>query len=495
MIEVDQYQRIRFMFAVEGHSQRAIAKTLGVSRNTVRKYCQGAVLPGERKPTQRAAPVTDAVREIVEKWLHDDAEAPRKQRHTAQRIYDRLVAEHSYTGGSSTIRRLVRTLRDPANEAYLSLDFSPGEAAQVDWGAAKVWLNDQLVEVQLFCMRLCYSGAPFVVAFPLQRTEFFLEGHRLAFEYLGGVPVRLFYDNLRTAVKKGWGRQVREEQERFGHLRAHYAFRSEYCNPGAGNEKGLVENLVGFIRRNVLVPVPRVSSWEELNTQLRRACEHYQQRRWEGRTQRVGEALNEERRVLTALPQRPLDTAHTTLEQVLWNSTVRFDDNRYSVPTSLVGKLVVVKGYSLVVEFHYGGELVARHPRQFGKGQVEYQLEHYLELLAKKPRGVRNAQPVRRTVPEALLAFRDRLGGDHPDREFVSVLALIPRHGVAAVTAAVATCTTAGVFSLEGVRHALAGPQRTEELAGSRPELPVKTVNLEDYDQLLAAGMTGGAES
>jgi len=289
---------------------------------------------------------------------------------------------------------------------------------------------------------------------------------------------------------------VREEQERFRQLRAHYAFRSEYCNPGAGHEQGLVENLVGCLRRNVLVPVPRVRSWEELNAPWRRACAHYQQRRWEGRTQRVGEALNEERRVLTALPQRPLDTAYATLGSVLWNSTVCFDHHRYSVPTWLVGKTVVVKGYSLVVELHYGGELVARHPRQFGKGQVKYELEHDLELLAQRPRGVRNAQPVRRTVPAAWLAFRDRLGGDHPDQELVKVLALIPRYGLAAVTAAVVTCTTAGVCSSEGVRHALAaGPERTDELAGARPELPVQAVNLEEYDQLLAAELKGGGGS
>jgi len=194
MIEVDQYQRIRFMFAVEGHSQRAIAKTLGVSRNTVRKYCQGAVPPGEREPTQRTAAVADAVRKTVQEWLQHDAAAPRKQRHTAQRSYDRLVAEHDFTGGSSTIRRLVRALRDSTPEAYLPLEFSPGEAGQVDWGAAQVWLDEKPVEGQFFCLRLCYSGAPFVVAFPRQQTEFFLEGHRLAVACLGGVPVRLIYE-------------------------------------------------------------------------------------------------------------------------------------------------------------------------------------------------------------------------------------------------------------------------------------------------------------
>lgn len=488
MIEVDQYERIRFMFAVEGHSQRTIARRLGISRNTVRHYCQGARFPGQRRPAVRTHPVTDAVRHIVAEWLRGDAEAPPKQRHTAQRIYDRLVAEHGFSGGASTVRRLVRALRGSTPEAYVPLEFSPGEAAQVDWGTAKVWLAGKLVEAQLFCVRLCYSGAPLAVAFPLQRTEFFLEGHRLAFEFFGGVPVRLLYDNLRTAVKKGWGRQVKEEQARFRHLRAHYAFRTDYCNAGEAHEKGLVENLVGYIRRNVLVPLPRVSSWEELNGALRGACVAYRRRRLHGRAQRVGEALEEEQASLTALPQRSMDTSRTEMATVRPDGTVAFDKNRYSVPTRLVGRSVVVKGYSLVVEIHHGGELVARHPRQFGQEGVAYALAHYLDLLAQKPRAARNAQPVRRTVPE-LLAFRERMRGDNPDREFVRVLELIPRYGLKAVLEAVAQCGAAGITSSGGVRQVL---QRSaaHQLAGEKTQ--VKAVALEEYDRLLHPAVDGG---
>lgn len=203
---MDQYQDIRHLAAVEGLSQRAIARRLGISRNTVKRYFLGQNLPGERAKTEsKLQVITPEVIEFVKRCLAQDKTANRKQRHTAKRIYDRLKHEKGFQGAESTLRRLVSQLRVKMPEVYIPLAFSPGEAAQVDWGTATVFIANQKTEVHLFCFRLCNSCAPFVMAFPVEREEAFLEAHQRAFEYFGGVSRTLIYDNLKTAVKEGWG--------------------------------------------------------------------------------------------------------------------------------------------------------------------------------------------------------------------------------------------------------------------------------------------------
>ena len=238
-------------------SERAIAKHLGISRNTVAKYKDGAIIPGQREPLERKSPVTGPIEEIVLGYLAEDQSAPSKQKHTAKRIYERLCQEHGFTGGDSTVRVLVRKLRGTA-QVYIPLQFDPGSAGQVDWGSAYVYLDGVKTKIELFCMRLCNSGGIFVMAFPTQRYESFFEGHVQALEFFGGAPKTLIYDNLRTAVKEGWGKHVKEQQTPFKLLMAHYVVSTRFCNPGKGNEKGLVENLVSLCRRNAMVHVPRV---------------------------------------------------------------------------------------------------------------------------------------------------------------------------------------------------------------------------------------------
>jgi len=199
VIDVDVYEQVRHLYAVEHLSQRAIAKRLGVARNTVKRYCEGHQMPWEPSPRNRTAPATGPVRETVKYWLEADAAAPRKQRHTAQRIHERLTQE-GYNLGASTVRRLVRELKAEAAQPYIPLSFDAGEAVQVDWGDGKAYIADTLTTVQLFCIRLCHSCAPFVTAFPNQKEEAFLEGHRCGFEFFGGVPRRAIYDNTKNAL-------------------------------------------------------------------------------------------------------------------------------------------------------------------------------------------------------------------------------------------------------------------------------------------------------
>jgi transposase len=486
VIKVDQYQLIRELYVGEGLSKRAIARRLNLSRNTVEKYCNGEVLPWERKNRHRVKTIiVPKVEEFIRKCLNEDETAPKKQRHTAKRIYDRLVDEMGFTGGESTIRQYVREYKQKRAPVFIPLEFSPGEAAQVDWGLATVVMEKKKQEVSLFCMRLCSSAMPFVMAFPRQRSEMFLEGHQRGFEFFGGVPKRCIYDNLKTAVKEGWGHFVTQEQPEFVQLKAHYAFRSSFCNPQEAHEKGLVENLVGWIRRNVCVPVPNIHSWEELNQLLLNRCLAYQTHQIRGRLRSVGDDFAIEKSALHPLPRRAMDAIHQVTAEVNSFSTVNFERNRYSVPVDYAGKTVTVKATAFHIRIWYKNQEIAVHQRDYGYHQVHYELTHYLKLLEHRPRGVRNARPVREAnLPDEFWIFADRLSGN---REMVKVLSLISEYGVDQVVSAICQAVRSGATDSSFIRSYLS-PSSTAGYEAVVPTIPVSSVDLTQYDQLFQGG-------
>ena len=262
------YKQIRKM-RLEGMSQRQIAATLHISRNTVKKYWDGNSVPWERKVYSRQPCIlTREVVAFVKKCLEEDSRSKsKKQHHTAKRIYDRLVAEWGFTGGETTVRRLVKELREKQQEAFVPLAFPPGDALQIDWGEATVYLEGVKTTVNLFCARLCYSDAPIVLAYRRQNEESFLDAPVRVFQYFGGVPKHVIFDNGKVAVKDGFGAHARK-QAGYAALAAHYGFEAVFCNPASGNEKGLVEGLIGYIRRNACVPIPKAETIEDLNLML-----------------------------------------------------------------------------------------------------------------------------------------------------------------------------------------------------------------------------------
>lgn len=410
---MQDYQEIRRRF-LAGESQRHIAKTLGISRNTVKKYCEGNAVPWERKTPERQSPVLteDAVGFIRQCLSEDKEEGLKKQNHTAKRIYDRLVEEQGFTGGESTVRAKVRELKDAQPAAFIPLAFDPGEAMQVDWGEATVYLAGNRETINIFCARLCYSCRPIVLAYHRQNEESFLDAFVRIFDLLGGVPAKVIFDNGKVAVKDGFGAMAKK-QAGYTELSAHYCFDAVFCNPAEGHEKGLVEGLVGWSRRNILVPVPRVDDIGALNEMLLERCLKYEEHQVKGKPATVGEMFRTEKEHLHVLPGYHFETAKSLNARVNAFSTVRFRTNSYSVPVKYVGSTVGVKGYPEVIEIYYKGQLIARHNRCFGRDQKIYVLEHYMPLLEQRGRAILDAAPIKQNVPPEVMEELRKVSGDY----------------------------------------------------------------------------------
>ncbi len=431
---MDVYKEIRRLQLDGVTSQRQAARMLGISRNTVKKYWNGDAVPWDRKEYIRDPSVmTPDVIAFINACLdEDEKEHVRKQRHTARRIYYRLVEERGFTGSESSVRNIVHDMRAAraATKSFVPLRFAPGDAIQVDWGRSVVYLDGEKVEVNLFCARLCYSCAPFVIAYRRQNLESFLDGLVHTFRYFGGAPRKVIFDNARIAVKSGFGAQA-AAQDDYVQLSAHYGFEPVFCNPSSGNEKGLVENLVGYIRRNVCVPLPKVKDLDELNGKLLEKCSRYLTHQVEGRPDKVGVMLEEDRKCLQSLPRYTPDISKKYYPTVTRYSTVKVEKNRYSVPCRYCGKKAVIKAFPNHIEVWIDNSLVARHDRLFGQNEESLDLQHYLPILAQKGRAIPYARPVQNAVPPEFLSWLD--SQDLTAKEMVGLLELCVEQGYASV--------------------------------------------------------------
>lgn len=431
---VDVYKEIRRLQLEGVTSQRAAAKRLGISRNTVKKYWEGNAVPWDRKEYSReAAVMTPEVVQFISSCLdEDDRERVKKQRHTARRIYQRLVEECGFTGSESSVRNLVHDMRAArkGTQVFIPLRFAPGEAVQIDWGEATVYINGKKLVLNLFCARLCHSCAPYVIAYKRQNLESFLDAIIRTFQYYGGVPRRVIFDNARVAVKSGFGAHA-AAQDDYKQLSAHYGFEPVFCNPASGNEKGLVENLVGYIRRNVCVPLPKVKNLEELNGKLLEKCVRYLEHKVDSRPAPVGILLEEDRHCLQSMPAYTPDVSKRAYPTVSRYSTVLFETNAYSVPCRYTGKNTTLKAYPNHIEVWIAGSLVARHERLFGRKGESLDLQHYLPILAQKGRAIRYARPVQKAVPAEFLNWLE--GQNLTAKETVELLGQCADVGYAAV--------------------------------------------------------------
>lgn len=488
---------IRKLVLVKGWSVRAVARELKVARQTIRKCVEDAEPPRYRLKDTRPAPVVTAVKAIIDEWLTQDEQRPPKQRHTARRIYVRLVEEYGFQGAESTIRRYVAMARGTRREVYIPLEFELGQRAFCDWGQAQVILDGHEVTVHLFCMRLAGSRDFFVVAFLLERQEAFFEGHRLAFEFWNGVPAVISYDNLATAVRKILAGRERLEQEAFSALRAHYLFDSHFCSPGKGNEKGSVENLVGYVRRNFLVPVPEVRDLVELNDYLRAACVRERQHRHPMKpTTTVGAIFEQEQKLLRPLPQHPFDCARVVHPQVNSLALVHFETNRYSVPDRYAYRQVTLKASVDKIRLYVGTELIAEHARLYGRNQESLNFDHYLDLLERKPGAMSYARALRPSaLPPLWLKYLDALRHTYtrPEKEFLHTLRLLRYIPQQYVEEALRQSVAMGCYGCEVVRSFALKLKETgqviqplsSETIRRLPAAPVAAPTTEHYNRLL----------
>ena len=431
----------------DGWSIRKIARRTGWSRQAVRRAIAARSEPPRYElSADRPSPVMGPFLQLVERWLEDDADAPRKQRHTAKRIFDRLVAEHGFTGHETTVRQAVARLRGRRVEMFVPLEAPWGKIGQADFGGAVVTIDGERRDVALFCMRAKASKVPFVIAYPTEKLEAFLAGHVAGFDFFGGAFHEVWYDNAKTAVTKILSGPHREEHQLLSALRSHYLFDSNFCAPARGNEKGSVENLVGYVRRNALVPHTRsYPSMAALNAHLRAWCERERVRH--------GEAWAIEHATLSTLPVHGFSASVSRPVVVNKTSMVTIDRIHYSVPVIHAQTTLRAESFVDRVELYRGAERVATHERAYERGAVVLELAHYLDAFERKPRAALSCAALASADP-VFLAARD-LALRTPDghRSFAAVLLLAREFGLAALADALRAAMASGVVTPERVRQ------------------------------------------
>jgi len=500
--KVELFEQIRREYEFGIGTIKGVARKLGVHRRMVRHALTSAV-PPERKLPARARPVMEPLMPFIDAILEADRNAPRKQRHTARRIWRRVVAElPERKVAEVTVRQYVRERKNEmglsARVTCVPQSYQPGEEGQVDWYEAWAELGGELVKLEAFSMRSMAGTGGFHRAYFRATQQAFFEGHEQAFQFFGGVLKRLRYDNLKAAVKKILRGHRREETARFIAFRSHWGFESEFCSPYEAHEKGGIEGEAGYFRRNHWVPIPKARDLEELNVMLLAACREDERRVVAGRDKTVGELTIEERAHLLPLAEHGFELAEICFPRVDGLGCVRVKTNLYSVPAA-VGRTVEVRLYPSHVEIRDQGRIIVRHERSYGRHQQVLDLEHYLDVLERKPGALIGSKPLLAWRARGLWpASYDRLleelirrhGKQSGTRQMIQVLSLIKQYGHARVRAAVEETLKLGCSDAAAVSH-LAGAQdlvhareaMIELGALSRFERPLPVMT--DYDGLL----------
>ncbi len=500
---VELFEQIRRDRDREDLSIRALAERHGVHRRAVRQALAAALPPQRKRPEGRPAPKLGEYRDVIDSWLLADRDAPRKQRHTARRIWERLGSERGAQVSERAVRKWVAARRRELGEppaAMVPLVHDPGAEAEVDWGESLMILRGQPTKVFIFHMRACHSGGAFAMAFQRETQQAFLEAHVHAFDWFGGVFHLVRYDNLKAAVQKILKGRRRVESDRFVALRSHYLFESRFTQAGeqGAHEKGGVEGEVGRFRRRHLVPVPQVDSLSELNDLLAAGFIADLKRTIRGRSETVGQALHAESALLRTLPSDPFDAREQTTPRVDSKALVTVRQNRYSVPVALVGRKVLVKIGAREVEVFHEHREIARHERLQGRFGVAARLDHYLDLLKRKPGALRSSLPLRQErergawpecFDELWKAIEGRYGSSEAARQMVDVLLLCREMSPARVELAARGALTAGATDGRAVqvlaRRAQRPPCEHIELEPRLAQIGGEQASLDDYDQLL----------
>ena len=462
MKSVDTIARIRREFFVRGKTIKEIVRELHVSRNTVRKVVRSGATEFTYKRSVQPRPKLGAWKDELDRLLTFNASRPARERLTLIRIFEEL-RDRGYQGGYDAVRRYCqlwsRAEGKRTAEAYVPLVFAPGEAYQFDWSHEIVLIDGVTVKVKVAHLRLCHSRMMFVRAYPRESQEMVFDAHDRAFAFFKGTCTRGIYDNMKTAVETIFVGKDRAYNRRFLQMCSHYLVDPVACTPASGWEKGQVENQVGLVRERFFTPRLRVKSYAELNERLMdlnlayaRAHPHP-----ELRDKTVFEVFEAERPSLVGYAGR-FNGFHAVPASISKTCLVRFDNNRYSVSASAVGRPVEIRAYADRIELRQDGRVVGDHPRCFGRDRTISNPWHYVPVLARKPGALRNGAPFKDWVlPAGLDRVRRKLiGATDGDRQFVDILAAVLSDGLGAVEAACLEALAAGTHSADVVLNILA---------------------------------------
>ena len=497
MKQVELYGRVRYAVIIQGMSRRKAARNFGIDRRTVDKMLAFAVPPGYRRQKTPTRPKLDPFVGLIDQILEDDTKRLKKQRHTSKRIFERLRDEYGFTGGITIVKDYVFAARQRQREMFVPLTHPAGHA-QADFGEADAVIAGVEYRAHYFVMTLPHSDACFVCAYPAATTEAWLDGHNRAFNFFGGVPQSILYDNDKCLVARILRDGSRQRTRAFSGLQSHYLFEDRYGRPGKGNDKGNVEGVVGYARRNFMTPRPRFASWDAFNRHLEEQCRKRQRDVLRGHRESIGVRFVRDLELLTALPPTPFDAGDKQATRVSSLSLVRYRTNDYSVPVAFGHQEVWIRAYVHEVIIGCGGEEVARHTRSYDREDLIFNPIHYLPLLEQKVGALDQAAPlVGWDLPEVFATLRRLLEsrmGKSGKREYVQVLRLLETFKLDDLHGAVKDALHMSAISYDAIKHLVLcrierrPPKLNLDIYPYLPRARVTTTSAASYMNLLADG-------
>ncbi len=493
---MDQWIELRRKIRNQHVSLRQLERETGIHRKTLRKIRDNSQPPGYQRanPIEKTkiGPYLKRIKAIIE----SDKQMPKKQRHTAKKILEILQSD-GFEGGYTIVKDAVREIKKTSKEVFMPLSQRPGEA-QVDFGHALANFNGTLKKVSFFVMSMVHSDAMFVMSFPRECTEAFLEAHVRAFDFFGCVPKRISYDNTRIAITKILTGHKRKHTAEFKRLISHYLFEPHFCNVRRPNEKGIVEGSVKYSRLNFMVPVPQVKDYDELNKLLRDCCQSDLDRILRGkRSLSKKQLLAEDRVAGIALPDDKFDYRKSTSTFASSESLARYDTNDYSVPVSSAHHSVTIKASTRYIEIYQIDKLIAKHRRCWDREQQIFDPMHYLELLERKPGALDHARPLEDwQLPVCFNTYRRCLEAhrDNGTKEYIQILLLLKKYSIRQIAKAITRALNYRIYSYDAILQLLMTTEdyafTTFSLAG-REHLRSVTVNKTDvsaYGSLVSGG-------
>ncbi|OED47989.1 transposase [Rhodobacteraceae bacterium (ex Bugula neritina AB1)] len=478
-------------------SGRQIARDFGISRDSVSKMLSYSEPPGYRRTAPIRRPKLDPYIAYIDEWLGEDKARPRKQRHTAKRIFERLRDECGFDGGYTIVKDYVRTRKRGSREMFVPLSHPPGHG-QADFGEALVVIGGIERKTYFFAFDLPHSDACYIGAYPAANTEAWLDGHVHAFAFFGAVPRSILYDNDRCLVAKIMPDGTRNRTQRFSAMLSHYVIGDRYGRPGKGNDKGKVEGLVGYARRNFMVPMPCFADWGSFNDYLEEQCRKRQADILLGHKTSIGERLEADLGAMRPVPAAPFEACDLQSGQVTSTSQVRYRGNDYSVPVAYGHREVWIKGFVTRVVIGCAAEVIADHPRSYGTGDMMFDPVHDLPLIERKIMAFDQAAPLQGwDLPEAFATLQRLLEakqGNAGKREYVQVLRLLERFEMEALHLAIKDALQMRAVSFDAIKHLLLcrierrPPRLDLDVSPFLPRTNIATTSAASYMSLLAGG-------